>query len=303
MRTAFFALLFANLAFLAWAGWVDTPQQAKAADPNAHLPRLKLVSEAQAGQRAAPDNQAADGSVRKMTLTTPAAVPGAAGVSPSLPLPPAADPARCVSLGPFNDVDAAARAAGALRASGFAPQQRARPGETWDGFWVYIGNVADVAAAGKVIKTLERNGIQDARLMPGAEEGRRISVGLFSERARAQRRAKAIEKLGFAAEVQERTQPGTEYWVDLTLRPSDNAIPVHDLLAAGGGSSRLSVEACPAKPGPGTTSPRATSSGTTSTAKLNGQPVITPQTQLSPDPAPAGARAPAPTVASAPRLH
>ena len=60
----------------------------------------------------------------------------------------------------------AAKAAGSLQARGFASQQRAAAGEIWDGYWVYIGGVADVATADRIFKTLDRSGIKDAQLMP-----------------------------------------------------------------------------------------------------------------------------------------
>lgn len=233
MRVAFFVLLFLNLVFMAWAGWVDTPRQARTTDANARLPKLKLVSEMPAASR---QGNQADGAVRKMAMTTVGSPP---------PVAPAVA-TRCVSVGPFSDIAAAARAAGSLQARGFMSQQRAAAGAIWDGYWVSIGGVADAGAADKIFKALDRSGIKDAHLMPGVGDAHQISVGLFSDRDRAERRAKAIQKLGFKAEVEDHRQPGTVYWVDLALKPSDQAVPVGDLLATDSGNSHLSIEACPA---------------------------------------------------------
>jgi cell division septation protein DedD len=237
-RVAFFVLLFVNLVFMAWAGWVDTPRQARTTDANARLPKLKLVSETPSASQQG--NPQTGGAVRKMAMTTPPG--GTSGAAPAVAT-------RCVSLGPFNDIATAAKAAGSLQARGFASQQRAAAGEVWDGYWVYIGGVADVATADKIFKTLDRSGIKDAHLMPDTSDTHRMSVGLFSERDRAERRAKAIQKLGFKAEVDDHRQSGTVYWVDLVMKPSDQAVPVEDLLSADSGNSHLSVEACP--PGAG----------------------------------------------------
>ncbi len=255
MRASFFVLLLANLGFLAWAHWVDTPREAKTSDAIARLPRLKLVGElSPSGQ---PGSAGDSGTaLRKVALGSSSdggplrpAGSGAAGAGTGGSAASLAAAARCVSLGPFNDLSNAARAAGALHTRGFAPQQRAAEGETWEGFWVSIGSVGDDAAATRIMKSLERSGIKDARLMPDTGDGRRISVGLYSERDRAERRAKAIEKLGLKTDVTERTQPGTVYWVDLTLKPSDGSIPVQDLMSdAAGTNSRLSVQACPLDP-------------------------------------------------------
>lgn len=239
VRVAFFVLLFVNLVFMAWAGWVDAPRQARTNDANARLPRLKLVSEV---PPASQQGNQAGGAVRKMAMTT------AAGAAPS-PLAAPAVVTRCVSVGPFNDIATAAKAAGSLQARGFVSQQRAVVGEIWDGYWVYIGGVADVATADKIFKTLDRSGIKDAHLMPDTSDTQRMSVGLFSDRDRAERRARAIQKLGFKAEVGDHRQPGTVYWLDLALKPSDQAVPVADLLSADSGNSHLSIEACPAGAG------------------------------------------------------
>ena len=241
MRVAFFALLFVNLAFLAWAQWVDAPPEAKTSEAIAKLPRLKLVSELPPDQQqrgSADDSVAA---IRKVAVQAGAASDAAiAAVS------------RCVTIGPFNDLAGAARAAAALHTQGFSSEQRAAQGETWDGYWVYIGDVHDEATATKIMKTLDRGGFKDAHLMPDAGEGLRVSVGLFIERDRADRRAKAVEKLGLKTEVADRKEPGTVYWIDLMLKPSDGSVPMQNLIGESGGpGGRLSVQACPKGPGVG----------------------------------------------------
>lgn len=276
-RVAFFVLLFVNLVFMAWAGWVDTPRQARTTDANARLPKLKLVSEVPAAASQQGTQSGGGGAVRKMALTT-------AG-SPPAPAVAAAVPAvvtRCVSVGPFNDIATAAKAAGSLQTRGFVSQQRAAPGEIWDGYWVYIGGVADVATADRIFKTLDRSGIKDAHLMPDTSDTQRMSVGLFSDRDRAERRAKAIQKLGLKAEIGDHQQAGTVYWLDLSLKASDQAVPVADLLSADSGNSHLSVEACPLAPG--------------------GQPVPAVSPEASPGPpAPAAAPVAPTTVAGTPK--
>ena len=235
MRVAFFVLVFANLVFMAWAGWVDTPKETRTSDATARLPRLKLVSE----DAPPPQSNQSGGAVHKMTMTVPDGP--SAGAT-------AGESTRCVSVGPFNDIDVSAKAAAALQTHGLAPQQRGAPGETRDGYWVYIAGVADAASADKVFKTLDRGGFKDARLMPESADGRRISVGLFSDRERAERRAKAVQRLGFKAAVDEHTQPGTVYWLDLTLKANDGSVPIADLLSADSTNSPLSVQSCPPRP-------------------------------------------------------
>ena len=78
-----------------------------------------------------------------------------------------------------------------------------------------------------------------------AETPKRLSLGLFSERTRADRRAQSIRALGLNAEVAERKLPGTIYWVDLAPLPGMGTIPIQDLFAEGV-SSRIAVQTCPA---------------------------------------------------------
>jgi hypothetical protein len=217
VRRVFFALVFLNLAYLAWAYWVTPPPTVPVNEAIERLPRLKLVEELPPSQR--PDPNA----------------------------PKAPDTAQaCMSVGPFPDVNNSAQAASLLKERGFDPRQRAAAGEMSDGFWVFVGGMKSEADTDHMLVNLEHNGIKDALVMPAtANEGRRVSLGLFSERARAERRADTVKALGIKAEVAERKLPGTLYWVDLAPLPGMNTIPLQDLFAQGV-SSKIAVQPCPA---------------------------------------------------------
>ena len=77
-----------------------------------------------------------------------------------------------------------------------------------------------------------------------ADAGRRISLGLFTERARAERRAESVRAMGLKAEVAERKLPSTVYWVDLAPQPGMTTVPLQELFAQGV-SSKVSVQTCP----------------------------------------------------------
>ena len=204
---------------MAWAHWIDVPPEPAVNTENAHLPRLVLTSEAPAQLASAK--------------------------------PASASPARCVSIGPFNDLPQAARATALLHERGFTPRQRAEAGDIRDGFWVYVGGLKTAADEARVVRALEDASISDARGMAATEEGRRVSVGLFSERARAERRARAVQHLGFSPEIVERQRSGTIYWVDIDLGPNDAAVPTEGLAALDQGGAHIQVQVCPA---PGTSS-------------------------------------------------
>lgn len=217
MRRFFFALLFLNLAYLGWAFWVTPPPTVPVNEAYARLPPLKLVDELPADQR--PDPNAP----RKTTDLSQA----------------------CLSVGPFGDVDNSAKAAALLRAKGFDPKQRAAQGELAEGWWVFIGGMKAEGDTDHALVTLEHNGVKDALVMPAtADAGRRVSLGLFTERVRAERRAESVRSMGLKAEVAERKLPSTLYWVDLAPQPGMNTIPLQDLFAEGV-SSKVSVQPCP----------------------------------------------------------
>ena len=235
MRVAFFVLLAINVIYLAWAGWIDAPPPAPAAPASTNLQSLSLVTEEQ--RESASVTQPAG--VRVAGAQT---VPAVSEAISTLPAPNS----RCVSVGPFNDLAHAARGAALLHDRGFDPHQRAEEGEMWEGFWVYVGGLKSAADEAKVLKALERAGISDAHAMPDTEGGRRVSVGLFTEKDRAEKRAQAVKRLGFAPEITERKQPGTVYWVDLDLGQSDRTVPTEGLLSLEDAGSHLEIRVCPA---------------------------------------------------------
>jgi hypothetical protein len=232
VRVVVYLLVAVNLVYLAWAGWIDAPPPLPAVKASDPLPELALLSEGIA--RSGSGSEQAGPSVVQTASALAEPVTGRANAS-----------GRCVSVGPFNDLAQAARAAALLRDRGLSSRQRAEQSGTWEGFWVSVGGLESAADEAKVMKALERAGIQDAQPMPATQGGRRISVGLFSERGRAERRAEAVKRLGFDAEISQRNQAGTVYWVDLDVGVNDRAIPTEGLLSLESSGSRLEIRVCP----------------------------------------------------------
>lgn len=263
MRVVVYLLLAVNLVYLAWAGWVHAPEPVEPVkQAETTLAQLSMASEGIPRSDEAPTVASA---------STSGTVPVAAGLAEPMSSTPSS---RCVSVGPFTDLAPAARAAALLRDRGLNPQQRAAQGEMWEGYWVSIA-AQSAGAEAKVMKALERAGINDARAMPEEPDGRRVSVGLFSERDRAEKRAQAVKKLGYTAEITERRQPGTVYWVDLEINANDRSVPTEGLLSLETTGSRLEIRVCPGS-----------------------EPAAEPET---PPPDPRDARPAATTVAGGPR--
>jgi hypothetical protein len=230
VRPVLFALLFANLAWFAWAHWVDAPRPVPENPAIAKLPRLKMRGE----------------------LSSPAAGPLPASAQ-KVASNASAGAGSCVSIGPFGDIGSSARAAAVLKDKGFDPRQRAVAGDTADGFWVYVGGLKSDDDVERVRRDLVYHGITDAHAMAdsGATD-RQVSVGLFSERERAEKRAKQVQGLGLKAQVAARKLPVSVYWVDVVQSPQMTSVPLEDLFTEGV-SSKVGVETCPPPVAPAST--------------------------------------------------
>ena len=227
MRAVFLILLCANLLFLAWARWIDGPREDGTRDAQSRLPRLQLVTELPPGPK-------------PTSAVAPAPTPTPERVALRDPAPQE----LCTSVGPFNDIASAARAAGLLTQRGFHLQQRAEEGETIEGYWVFVGGMQSDEDVNTVVSRLEKNGFTDAHVMKNYSTNRRVSLGMFSTRARAERRAAAVHNMGLQPEIGERKFPGTLYWVDVSLPTGSQKLPP-EYSFADFGHANIGMQPCP----------------------------------------------------------
>ena len=227
MRVAFFVLLLVNGAFLAWAGWIDAAPRAAGARSNSNISTLMLASEMKAASNAA-----------------------ARGPASAAKLETAASPVSCFSVGPFNTLQRSASAATVLQQRGLAPRQREEQGEVWDGYWVYVGGLKNAAAEARVVYILDQAGLPEARVMPRSGGDRRVSVGLFKDRNRAERRAQVVRRLNLEAQIGERRVPGTIYWLDVNLSAGDGELTTEGLVSQEKSGEPVELRTCPALESP-----------------------------------------------------
>jgi len=257
MRNLVLALLLLNLGFFAYAAWIDQPS-GSAAQEAPVLPKLLLASEFAQAARGAGDSSAPTGSASLRAQAAPAApnvaVGGAGSSAPPAPaaaiseLSPSSltGPDACVAVGPFNDPALAARASSVLQDLGLAPRERRARGDVTDGFWVHVENIATAGDQARVMRSLLQAGLSDASTIQSADQTRHISVGIFSDRSRAERRAKSVQRLGIDAQVSPRTHPGTLYWLEMAPKGSQPSVPIEGVPATEG--VPLEVRACSAIP-------------------------------------------------------
>ena len=257
MKAIGLALLLANLLFLAWSQWLGSNEPtATAPPPPANVPKLVLAREAEGMPAPQPALPTEPDQAQQSTEYGPLEVRDGVNDRPARNSPPAAAEqgpppellagvTRCLSIGPFRDLSAATQGSTALRSAGHDPRTRVAEGEVWAGLWVYLGDLPSRTEAQRAVSLLKQRGIRDAYIMPAADSGADISLGIFSEPARAQRRAEEVRALGFTPTIADRTRTGTVYWVDVDLEPTDGFIDASTIPSEEGKISRLQVEACP----------------------------------------------------------
>lgn len=238
MKAACLFLLLANLLFFGWSRWIAQPDAPPASESHSNsLPQLVLVNKTAAPSGSLPAT--AEGALESQTTQKETN-------------------ARCSSIGPFQDVTTANQAATSLRGKGYEPRTRVVEGDLRAGLWVHLEDLP-MRDAQNAMGALKQHGIADAYLMPSEDRGTAgkstISLGIFSEPARAQRRAEEVRALGFKPSVTDRRKSAT-YWLDVEREPADRPIDPADLQTFGedngednsGKIVRLGIQACPQQP-------------------------------------------------------
>jgi hypothetical protein len=248
-------LALANVVFFLWVHGV-----AQAPDPAGTAPvaTLRLISEVPATARTAAgaSSAAAGASIGAAGASiaatgVPNAATGAAAAAVGTSGEGGAAPAgsnRCTSVGPFRDVEEAARAAGTLRTGGYDPRQRVVEGEVWAGLWVYVAAPPNPSSTAQLLAKLKAAGIDEAMEMPGPGDRSVISLGLFSEPKAAQGRVAQARTQGLEPVLADRKRPANVYWIDVDLKPTDGPLNPANLPGEAGRISRLETKACPTAP-------------------------------------------------------
>jgi hypothetical protein len=245
MRTFCLFLLLANALFFGWAELIDVragdlQRRSTGVNPPA---RIMLAREAAAS--GGPE------SLASAAQASASAVSSGSGPEAALPPAPAthkqagSSPAACTSVGPFAESSESATAEAALRQAGFQPRQRMVQGEMWVGYWVSVQGLPSRDAANQALKLLADKGMNDVYVLPGSESGNVLSLGVFSDRQRAQRRAEDARSAGLNPRIDDRKRAGAVYWLDVDqpepIQPVDTSI----FQTEPGKINRLELRACP----------------------------------------------------------
>ncbi len=133
---------------------------------------------------------------------------------------------RCIRVGPFPREADADTARSALQRSEASVRQTTEKGQVWVGHWVQVADQGSRSEAEAARDALVAVGIKDAYILPG-ENDFRISLGVFRLRSSANRMMEQASRLGLDTRVDDRFQPGTNFWLQVrlsgnrTIRPSE----------------------------------------------------------------------------------
>jgi hypothetical protein len=210
MRNAFLMLLLLNILAFAYQTWIiepDNPVDALYIEQD--VPGLLLA------ERPEPEVE-----VEAVPASEPAEPDESASQTAAVLV------YRCLRIGPFARETDADKVQLSLQRREATVRQSAEPGRVWVGHWAQVADQGSRKKAEQTRDALIAKGISDAYILPG-DADHRISLGVYRQRASADRIVKQASSLGLATLVQDRYQPGTNFWLrvrlpaDQTLKPGE----------------------------------------------------------------------------------
>ncbi len=131
---------------------------------------------------------------------------------------------HCLRIGPFAQETDAVKVRLSLQRREATVRQTAEPGRVWVGHWVQVADQSNRQQAAIARDALIASGIRDAYIVPGVGDNR-ISLGVYRQRASADQTVRQARSLGFETRVDDRYQPGTNFWLRVRLPGDQNLQP------------------------------------------------------------------------------
>lgn len=252
MRAFCLLLVLVNALYFIWSQVIDVQVSSLDRVPirmAAPPPRIVLAKEAQSGADTEQPPEKEDETVANVRDVVPPRVDpleAQTAAQPPAPAPTAREDAlSCTSVGPFADLGQASQAQATLRTIGFQPRQRVEQGELWTGYWVSVRDFPSRDAAEAALTKLNNNGITDVYLMPGTDPANVLSLGVFSDYQRAQRRAEEVRSIGLTPQISDRKRAGSVFWIDVDLKEPGQTIDTSLFQVGQSRILRLELRGCP----------------------------------------------------------
>ena len=256
MRNLVLLLVLLNLGVLAWFSWVrpapenvapyDGPGITLLRELDADAPIVVAARSSQVPAAASSDfpveDPPLDTPLESLEVTEQSAAPEGEAVEAVEPDAPVAASTVCVAVGPFTETVQAETAVATLNARGIPASLKVEQQEIWEGYWVYVAGMPSIAAANAALARLAANGIADAYVIPNSDSGILISLGVFSELARAGTQAERAGRFGLSPTITERVRTEETRWIELEMDGEESQ--VLELLQEPGRISRLEQREC-----------------------------------------------------------
>jgi hypothetical protein len=222
VRALFLLLLLANLLFAAWSLWVaPAPSAEGLATPGASGPGgIRLLRELPA-----PPAPAVDAGLAALDE---------AGLA-------------CVSAGPYLDRAEAERAAARLADLGYTARLREGRDEVSIGQWVRVEGLATPEDAANALAALQAAGLAEAYVVTDEQAGTVVSLGVYSDAARASESVAAARAAGFEPRIVDAMRTADVAWLDVD-RLASGGLPTPEQLqpAETERLPRIALRPCPA---------------------------------------------------------
>jgi len=194
MRTLFFLLLLANVAFFAWSRFAAAPDAGS--DP---LPIARQIDP------------------EKLKIISPADLPAAPVAQKPAPPVPTPPPVACLEWGSFTMADAP-RVEKALEPLALGSRLTQRRSEETASWWVFIPPQGSRQGALKKAAELKALGVDDYFIMPDDSDHRwAVSLGVFRSAEAAQARLAALRSQGVrSAQAGPRETVVARLWYQVT---------------------------------------------------------------------------------------
>ena len=249
MRAFCLLLVLVNALYFIWSQVIDVRVSSLDRAPTrvaAPPPRIVLAREVQqTPPEPEPEVQEPVPEIRDVVPPRVEPLESAGTVQPRAPSATNEDALSCTSVGPFADLGQASQAQATLRSMGYEPRQRVEQGELWTGYWVSVRDFPTRDSAEAALRTLTQNGITDVYLMPGSDPENVLSLGVFSDYQRAQRRADQVRSLGLTPQISDRKRAGSVFWLDVDLKEPGQTIDTSVFQVGQSRILRLELRGCP----------------------------------------------------------
>jgi len=145
--------------------------------------------------------------------------PGEAAAELAEPPAPLSGDARCQAIGPFETPAELRAAMDRLLPRVERIQFREVATVALRGYRVFLPPAGSRAEALKVARELSARGVSDYYVVTAGPQQDTISLGLFRDLGNATERRDRLAALGYAPVLEPRTEPVSQWWVDIAARP------------------------------------------------------------------------------------